>query len=63
MTAKLGRNTKTGKCEEKHGRLVCTLAPGSGKWTFSVTPHNAGGNGTASVKAFNLATSPTAFTG
>jgi hypothetical protein len=63
LTAKIGRTAKTGTCKVKGAKTVCTLAPGSGKWTFSVTPQNAGGIGTANVKVFNLAKPPTTFTG
>jgi hypothetical protein len=54
LTAKLGRKTKTGKCKTKGSKAVCTLAPGRGRWAFSVTPSNAGGNGPANVKAVKL---------
>lgn len=54
LTAKLGRKTKTGKCKKKRGKLVCTLAPGRGKWKFSITPRNAGGPGKPNAKAVKL---------
>ncbi|MCX6388600.1 MAG: hypothetical protein NTX07_07725 [Solirubrobacterales bacterium] len=54
LTAKLGRKTKNGKCKTKGAKVVCTLAPGKGKWKFSITPHNLGGNGPANGKAIKL---------
>jgi hypothetical protein len=54
LTAKLGRKTKTGRCKAKGAKVICTLAPGRGKWKFSVTPRNAGGNGKPNVKAVKL---------
>ena len=54
LTAKLGRKTKTGKCKTKGAKVTCTLAPGKGKWAFSITPSNAGGNGTVNGKAIKL---------
>ena len=54
LTAKFGRKTKTGRCKTKGSKATCTLAPGKGKWTFSITPHNAGGDGTANAKAVKL---------
>ena len=30
------------------------LAPGKGKWTFAITPHNSAGNGTVNGKALKL---------
>jgi len=54
LTAKLGRKTKTGKCKTKGAKVTCTLAPGKGKWTFAITPHNSAGNGTVNGKALKL---------
>ena len=67
LTAKLGRtaSVKTGKCKTKGAKVVCTLAPGTGRWTFSVTPQNAGGSGQASTKTLTLSAPPnhSSFTG
>jgi hypothetical protein len=54
LSAKLGSKTKTGVCKAKGAKAICTLAPGKGKWAFSVTPSNAGGSGPANVKAIKL---------
>ncbi|MCX6394103.1 MAG: kelch repeat-containing protein, partial [Solirubrobacterales bacterium] len=54
LTAKLGRKTKSGKCKTKGAKVTCTLAPGKGKWTFAITPHNSAGNGTVNGKALKL---------
>jgi hypothetical protein len=54
LTAKLGHKTKAGRCKVKGAKAICALAPGKGKWAFSVTPSNAGGNGPANVKAIKL---------
>lgn len=54
LTAKLGRKTKTGKCKTKGAKVTCTLAPGKGKWTFAITPHNSAGNGPVNGKALKL---------
>ncbi len=54
LSAKLGSKTKTGVCKTKGSKAVCTIAPGKGKWAFSVTPSNAGGLGAANVKEIKL---------
>ncbi|MEI6448024.1 MAG: kelch repeat-containing protein [Actinomycetes bacterium] len=54
LSAKLGSKTRTGVCKTKGAKAVCTLAPGKGKWSFSLTPRNAGGSGPANVKAIKL---------
>ncbi|MEI7560230.1 MAG: kelch repeat-containing protein [Actinomycetes bacterium] len=54
LTAKLGRKTKTGRCKTRGSKVTCTLSPGGGKWVFSITPRNAGGDGTANAKAVKL---------
>ena len=55
LTARLGRKVKVGRCRSAaRSKVVCTLAPGAGRWVFSLTPHNAGGNGRVNAKAIKL---------
>ena len=55
LTAKRGRSTKSGRCRSAaRSKVVCTLAPGTGRWVFSLTPKNPGGSGRANTKAIKL---------
>lgn len=54
ITGKLGAQTKTGECVTAGSKVKCTLSPGKGKWAFSVTPHNDGGNGAPNSKTVTV---------
>ena len=64
LIAKSGRAAavKTGKCKKRRGKVVCSLAPGPGRWTFSLSAGNSSGYGPPNARGLTL-TAPTRFAG